>query len=687
MYTLDLNDEKIELINSLKLRNLYDFGKKIGTNTNDSNDYLGNFIHSKFTSNEHVIVSSKIDNNFNELKDNNLKDQKNNTNSNNNKINNENRNLFNFDDRKNDLFFKLAKTIMMIYDFQVIKENFIFNNVDLICTCGSNKISLFFFNKDSNTYTEVIDISPFNEINITKPEENNELFYCFDTSIITDDFEFKLNDFKEKNKSFLSSYFSQKRETLIKYDEPIFEFFIIFSGENSVIRVVNIIIKLPESINNINSSDKNALLNNLDFRIVEYKNLIGHRNIVYSISVNPIYNELVLSTSHDTSIRLWNYILGVQLAIYGGKEGHSKMVICSDWHFLGKKFCTGGADRIKVWELEDEILNINSRLNDEMLENEYNREVGVSIHDLIIDENNEKIDSYCNEFINNCNHNDYENISRNQLLLHNKLKKSKNENEDENDKDDEDEKLNNKNSNNNNLILNNESTIIDDLLLSSDINEIYSNEKLKRIEYKSSSNIRRSNKVKLYPFPIYTIDIHCGYTDSIYYVGDSIISKSNNDMAQGEIFEWVPFKLQNCDLDKFLEKMCSSMDNNSGNENFTLNTYYLSHNIGSCFCLVNKYVFEKNDDLFLSKMTLNKKFNTILVGNSNGKICIFSKNEEFSIKEYSLDNSGWFYELKDIKPKMTTYLISGNIRKADLRNDGYLYAVNDLGTFICAILK
>ncbi len=261
---------------------------------------------------------------------------------------------------------------------------------------------------------------------------------------------------------------------------------------------------------------------------------------------------MLLSASKDNSIRLWNYLLSFQLAIFAGKEGHEVMVIALGWHFSGKTFCSGGGDRIKIWEVTNDIIAINESLS-----------------------------------------------------------------------------------------------------------------------------VDQINKVKtsLCPLPIYSIDVHCSYVDSVYYIGDIILSKSFNDNG-GEIVEWAPFRFNNQ----------TNKENNIANNLQSLDSQ------GFCYMIINRYTFplekigDKVNKIFYFKMFYNEETDSIIVGNNQGKIFLFKRKADLlSASDYIRQDDG-FYDLKPIEPSCEIFIIDGTIRKAILSSN-IVYIANDYGSVVRATLK
>lgn len=85
--------------------------------------------------------------------------------------------------------------------------------------------------------------------------------------------------------------------------------------------------------------------------------LKGHGKCIFCIRVHPIHHHLVLTSSGDLSIRLWNLETMTTTAIFAGLNGHQSGILSLDFHSSGKYFVSAGLDNaIKVWEFTDEII-------------------------------------------------------------------------------------------------------------------------------------------------------------------------------------------------------------------------------------------------------------------------------------------------------------------------------------------
>jgi len=82
--------------------------------------------------------------------------------------------------------------------------------------------------------------------------------------------------------------------------------------------------------------------------------LSGHGNDVTDLKFSPSDEWLLLSSSKDESVRLWNLRRGVNIAVFAGHNGHRGQVLSVSWHLGGAKFATSGMDNmVKLWKVYD----------------------------------------------------------------------------------------------------------------------------------------------------------------------------------------------------------------------------------------------------------------------------------------------------------------------------------------------
>ncbi len=101
--------------------------------------------------------------------------------------------------------------------------------------------------------------------------------------------------------------------------------------------------------------------------------LSGHGDEITDMKFSPTNEWLLLTSSKDESIRLWNLQRGVNVAVFTGHDGHRGQVLSIDWHCSGTKFVSGGMDNmIKMWKvLHDEgDQQACSELHNDIVDNE-----------------------------------------------------------------------------------------------------------------------------------------------------------------------------------------------------------------------------------------------------------------------------------------------------------------------------
>jgi len=82
--------------------------------------------------------------------------------------------------------------------------------------------------------------------------------------------------------------------------------------------------------------------------------LSGHGNDITDLKFSPTNEWLLLSTSKDESVRLWNVQRGVNVAVFTGHKGHRGQVLSVAWHLSGTYFASCGMDNmVKLWNVFD----------------------------------------------------------------------------------------------------------------------------------------------------------------------------------------------------------------------------------------------------------------------------------------------------------------------------------------------
>jgi len=96
-------------------------------------------------------------------------------------------------------------------------------------------------------------------------------------------------------------------------------------------------------------------------KIVNYRKerlecvLAGHGNAINDLKAHPVKHGLILSSSKDESLRIWNIQTRTVVMVLAGLEAHREEVFTADFHQSdGLRIVSGGSDHTaKIWDLED----------------------------------------------------------------------------------------------------------------------------------------------------------------------------------------------------------------------------------------------------------------------------------------------------------------------------------------------
>ena len=92
--------------------------------------------------------------------------------------------------------------------------------------------------------------------------------------------------------------------------------------------------------------------------------LIGHKNDINDLKFLTIHQNILLSASSDSTVRLWDAKMKKLLCIYGGPFGHPSHVLTLDFHFSEEFIASAGFDQVVMfWDIDYVLKKYNNNEN------------------------------------------------------------------------------------------------------------------------------------------------------------------------------------------------------------------------------------------------------------------------------------------------------------------------------------
>lgn len=218
---------------------------------------------------------------------------------------------------KNIKYFKKLKFSGLTEIWDILLDN------DILAFCGKNIIKILILKNHENKLKSSFNLE--NDDISENPHESNGYLHNSKSNSFSHNFEDEIT-FTDPNEEFYCLATSE-----IEIDSNLTKILAV-GGTKSIIKILDL------------------------YHRKEYLSLIGQRNEIYDLRFHPLNKNILLSAGKDYSIRIWNVINGLQIALFGGPKGHFAEVLSIDWHLSGDFFVSSSIDNtVKIWEITTAI--------------------------------------------------------------------------------------------------------------------------------------------------------------------------------------------------------------------------------------------------------------------------------------------------------------------------------------------